>query len=218
MKRSAPLQKGAAFTFVGLLVIIAIIAILAAMLLPALARAKQRAQAINCVNNLKQVGLAFRIWEGDHDDKYPMAVPASQHGTLEWVEGGNAFRHFQALSNELNTPKILVCPADTRQPARNFEHFGNENLSYFVGLDAVDTNPNMLLAGDRNITNNLSPVRTVLALPPDRPAGWTEKMHRDKGNIGFADGSVRRTLSTPELNLVLRNTGDSTNRVALPSE
>lgn len=215
MKRSDPSPNCGAFTFVGLLIIIAIIAILAALLLPALARAKQRAQRINCVSNLKQVGLAFRIWGGDHDDKFPMAVPASEDGTLEWVAGGNAFRHFQVMSNELNATKILVCPADTRQPARNFELLGNENLSYFVGLDAVDTAPTMLLSGDRNLTNGLSPVRTVLSLRPDRPAGWTERMHRDEGNIGFVDGSVR-TLTTPELRTALRRTGDSTNRIALP--
>ena len=45
------------------------------LLLPALARAKKKAQRINCVNNLKQVGLAFRLWGGDNDDKYPPRVP-----------------------------------------------------------------------------------------------------------------------------------------------
>src|SRR5690348_14851381 len=95
-----------AFTFVGLLVVIAVLGILAAMLLPALAGAKARAQRIQCVNNLKQCGLAARVWEGNHNDLYPMAVSNSLGGSLEWVAGGNAFRHFQVMSNELSTTKI----------------------------------------------------------------------------------------------------------------
>jgi type II secretory pathway pseudopilin PulG len=214
MKRNSP-HRNHAFTFVALLVIIAVIAILAAMLLPALASAKKKAQRIQCVNNLKQCGLAFRIWETDHGDKLPMAVSNKLGGTLEWVSDGNAFRHFQVLSNELSTPKVLICASDTRQPAANFVEFQNQNLSYFVGLDATDTNPEMLLTGDRNITNSQTPVRTVLKLPPTEPAGWTEQLHNGAGNVGLSDGSVQQ-LSSPALSSALRNTGDGMNRIALP--
>jgi prepilin-type N-terminal cleavage/methylation domain-containing protein len=134
MKKIA--QKKKAFTLIELLVVIAIIAILAAMLLPALAAAKRKAQRISCVNNLKETSLAFRIWEGDNGDKYPMAVSTASGGSEEIVEhgstppAGNSYgvaNVFGVMSNELSTPKILACPSDIRttvnQPATNFYQF-----------------------------------------------------------------------------------------------
>ena len=201
------------FTLVGLLIIIAVIAILAAMLLPALASAKRKAQRINCVNNLKQDAIAFRLWEGDNGDKYPMAVSTNKNGTMEYT--GEVFRHFQVMSNELSTPKILVCPADDRTAAASFARLKNQNVSYFLGLDATEVRPQLLLTGDRNVTNGLSPVRSVLELRPEIPAGWTEAMHTGNGNVGLADGSVQQ-FTTSGLCNALRNTGDATNRIALP--
>ena len=215
MKRISCSPRPNAFTFVGLLIIIALLAILAAMLLPALAKAKQRAQRINCVNNLKQCAISFMIWAGDNGDRFPMSVPATQGGTMEWVDGGNAFRHFQVMSNELNTPKILICPSDTRSVVYRFRELENQNLSYFVGLDATNTLPQGLLTGDRNVTNGLAPQRTVLALRADRPAGWTPAIHVGQGNIGLTDGSVQQVTKTG-LQSLLQSTGNRNNRIALP--
>src|SRR5258707_4470338 len=106
-------QKNA-FTLIELLVVIAIIAILAAMLLRALAAAKRKAQKFNCVNNLKQVGLAFRIWSGDNGDRYPMSVPITSGGAQSYVytsatapTANNPGMVFMVMSNELSTPKII---------------------------------------------------------------------------------------------------------------
>ena len=114
-------------------------AVVAAMVLPALAPAKERAQSISCMNNMKQICLAFRVWEGDNADKYPFNVSTGKGGTMEFCDCGsdgydrNSFRHFQVMSNELNNPKILVCPGDlSKHPALNFQDFQADNVSYRI--------------------------------------------------------------------------------------
>src|SRR6185436_677910 len=110
---------------IELLVVIALIAILAAMLLPALAKAKARAQRIKCVNNLKNVGLAFRIFATDNGDKFPGEILTSNVTDLATIRIEQVYGY---LSNELSTPRILYCPADKgRTPAESFTNFTAKN-------------------------------------------------------------------------------------------
>src|SRR5205085_8808294 len=97
------------------------IALLAAIFLPALAKSKARSSRLGCTNCLKQIGLAFRSWSLDNNDQFPMRVSVTNGGTMELVASGVVYPHFQVMSNELSTPKILLCPNDEKRSyATNF--------------------------------------------------------------------------------------------------
>jgi prepilin-type N-terminal cleavage/methylation domain-containing protein/prepilin-type processing-associated H-X9-DG protein len=209
MKPKSNQRPGKAFTLVELLVVIAIIGILAAMLLPAVTAAMQRAKRIWCENNLRQVGLGFHVFLHDHNGKCPMATPMSDGGAMEFVQNGYAvpgafyfsYRQFQVLSNELVLPRVLVCKSDEKRAATNsFGTLLNANLSYFVGVNADFGKPDSLLAGDRNLACNPVISPTIMRTTSGASFWWTGELHTLKGNVLFSDGHVEEwnthTMST----------------------
>src|SRR5688572_27417698 len=173
---------------------VGMLAVFAIYTLPRMRPARPRSSRINCVSNLKPIGLGFRMWSNDHGERFPWQVPVADGGTKELAHLPYAALHFVAVSNELNSPKILTCTSDTNRIRTNvWDAPLHLSLSYFAGLDADETKPNTILSGDRNVSTSTSIVAGLLVVQSANDVRWTKDIHQHAGNIGLADGSVVQT-------------------------
>ena len=188
-----------AFTLIELLVVLGIVGILVSMLLPAIGRTGHRGSAnrIKCVNNQKQIGTAFRVFASDNDGHFPLQTTNHpylyQPGDTGTAPGATsttsafAWQVYQAMWNQLQSPKVLLCPSDRSRTTYNrvtdfaalarapgvsttasLGHSSNQNraVSYAPQALADEMNPLAILSLDRNInTANTTNVVTKLARP-----------------------------------------------------
>jgi type II secretory pathway pseudopilin PulG len=203
-----------AFTLLELIVIFTIICVLLAILIPGAIKARAKARRITCVGHLANVGLSFKIFATDNRELFPWQMATNSPTPTNF---DMAIRHYLAISNELSTPLILHCPADTRKAAENWHDFGRINISYLINLDSAETFPRTILAGDQNILTNgarIGPGIVKLDMAITNVA-WDGSIHRFQGNVTMGDGSVQQ-LSSARLPEHWTNQGTSSVTLAVP--
>jgi prepilin-type processing-associated H-X9-DG protein len=169
------------------------------------------------VYNLKEIGIAMRMWEGSHGDKYPMAVPAALGGAREMMATGNVVACFQVMSNELGVPNLLICPADAGHWAETYGSWvrvSRTNLSYFIGLDAAESDPYSVLSGDANLVQHGRVIPSGIVNLATNTTTWAPDRHDRYANFLFADGSVQS--ATQISSSTAPGAYPSTNRVVVP--
>lgn len=194
------------------------------------ADSRQRAQGITCVNNLKQLNVASRIWETDTANEF---ISTSTSSVAGLTPGQNAWVNFIGISNLPASSKFLHCPADTETQAISTLDI---KFSYFLNLDKRKTWPQKVLFGDGNLTAGervfgLTRPVDSMGIPGDAdiplksgvwefstnmPLAWTVDRHGYFfGNVAFGDGHVAKTYGYG-LDQALQQSGLTTNRLAIP--
>jgi hypothetical protein len=200
---------------VTIIAIVAVLLLLGLVAMNQLQRARGVAPRIHCISNMKQIGLGFLLLANDNDGLNPMNAGYTDSTIRDDALTGRLVRIFQVMSNEMSVPRTIICPADNRLPAMDWSSLSNSNISYFVGLDAEATRPNMAASGDRNIAIDGKLLSGVVALGTNSAVTWTRAIHRDAGNLALADGSAQQVTS-PLLRRQLKNSGDATNLLVFP--
>jgi prepilin-type processing-associated H-X9-DG protein len=218
MKTLPAKAKISGFTLIELLAVIFVLFVSAALLLPMFGRVKSGRQ-FQCMANQRQIALAFLIFSGDNNGQFPWQLSATNGGSLEAIANGHVFPHFQPLSQELaNQPRLLICPTDKdKQIATNYSQLRDENISYFVNVDANTNKPsNSILSGDRFLVVGGQPVKSGLFIVTSNlNIGWMSNIHWGRGSLAFADGHAEFDR-TNELSSAIQRQPLATNRFVVP--
>jgi prepilin-type N-terminal cleavage/methylation domain-containing protein/prepilin-type processing-associated H-X9-DG protein len=185
------------FTLIELLVVIAIIAILAALLLPALARAKESARATQCLSNQRQLGLAVRLYTEDYTEEFPRSQhSAFVHGVLPWERSVAPYLGASTITWTNLLRGIYHCPTDPRPTPWSYgmnvyfelgaedDYFGKPQTWRRVGQIPRPT-ATIIFAENSSAADHIMPHYWIA---PADAADLAATRHRDRANYIFADG------------------------------
>ena len=213
-----------AFSRIELLALLVALIVLAGVALPLGSSQRtiaSRSEELVCQANLRHIGRAFQLWGSDHDDQKPFLLDPSDGGIRGFGPANNVWYQFAYISNELATPRVLVCPSDTNttriakswanSPDGGFLNplYRNNSVSYFLSFHAFRDDPRALLAGDRNMQANGSGACSYAGLSfvlvysvNQQTAIWSNSIHGLEGNILFNDATVATMSSTEVQNAI----------------
>ena len=201
--------RRAAFTLVELLVVIAIIAILAAILFPVFARARENARRSSCQSNLKQLGLGALQYVQDYDERFPLGVTPTDSTFTDFTFALDLIQPY------VKNKQVAICPSDDGAPDVNLYLPGITPVSY-VGNQAIMTSPIFHVISPvayptpLPLPAHLSEIRDSARLPliwdainaslnPAMPDLPVQRRHLEGANCVFVDGHVKWFKEHPEL-------------------
>jgi prepilin-type N-terminal cleavage/methylation domain-containing protein/prepilin-type processing-associated H-X9-DG protein len=163
-------RKG--FTLIELLVVIAIIAILAAILFPVFAKAREKARQTSCASNLKQLALGFAQYVQDYDERFPSGVVGSSIDASGWAE---------QIYSEVKSTGVYKCPDDSTIPATSSDtHSNMVPTSYALNSD---------VSGSASLAQFIATTSTVLLFEVSGATGDPTNLDNSAGDLNIA-GSV----------------------------
>lgn len=199
------------FTLIELLVVIAIIAILAAMLLPALQQSRERAKAVSCTSNLKQIGSAVDLYAADNADFMPQAYVGWGDGTSNWDRMWNSDTKYNSVSPYISSRNVRrFCPSEkvsitgTGSSYLDFRTYGSYGMNSQIGIQRAIHNISLAKKSQCRTPTKTLVVMDYLATlrwprdggsprkPTDATTIETQNWFRHKNNVNILrwDGHV----------------------------